>query len=306
MATVNAIKAFGGQVFGNRVVGGAVIPGKIFARASGATARFSIGVAALADGVSYIDGVQSLRRRPMDTIVRALKRLGIKVSNNNLPMKIEGNHKLLVGKRVKIDGSKTSQAISALLIVAAKVGMEITVTNPVSKPYIFMTLKVLDSFGVDYEQEGLKFTVSPGIKPSKYSIPGDYSSASFFLAAGALYGKVRVKNLDPHDVQADKAVLDILARFGAKVRIGENWAEAEKGELKGQNLDLTDAPDLFPVLSVVAAYAHGKSSLRAPQLRWKESDRIRAVAENLAKMGIRVKELPDGLIIEGGKPRGLL
>ncbi|ALV62718.1 5-Enolpyruvylshikimate-3-phosphate synthase [Thermococcus sp. 2319x1] len=302
LATVSAIRAFGAEVNGKTVSPPEEpSPGFVYARESGTTARFSTALAGGINGRTLIDGARRLRERPMDGLVKALKDLGAGISSSHLPLAVKGPVK---SGKVSVDASKSSQFVSGLLLLGAKVGLKVEAMNPVSRPYIEMTLRTMEAFGVEFEREGFSFEVYPGVRRAKYRVPGDYSTASFFLGAGALYGKVRINNLLRDDVQADIAFLDALEEFGAKVRRGSDYVEVERGELKAITLDCSDFPDSFPILAVIAAYAEGKSVIRAKQLRFKESDRVRAMAVNLSRMGIKVRELGDGLEIEGGRPKG--
>ncbi|ACS34095.1 3-phosphoshikimate 1-carboxyvinyltransferase [Thermococcus gammatolerans] len=302
-ATLNAIRAFGAEADWNRVVPPEELrKAEINARESGTTARISVAVASLARGRSVIDGQGRLRERPFAPLVRALRSLGVTVRGEKLPIEVFGG---MPGGRVSVDASLSSQFVTALLILASKVGMRVEFEKAVSKPYIEMTLRTMEAFGVTFERNG-GVRVFPGVKGTKFHVPGDYSSASFFLVAGALYGRVRVENLDPGDVQADMAIVEILGEIGANVKVGGDYVEVSRGELRGFEINCSDFPDLFPILSVLAAYAEGRSVIRGRQLRYKESDRVRAMAVNLARAGIKVRELEDGLEIHGGRPRGVV
>ncbi|AHF79882.1 3-phosphoshikimate 1-carboxyvinyltransferase [Thermococcus paralvinellae] len=304
LATLNAVRAFGAKADWNFVESsGEVKPAKINAFESGTTARLAIGISALADGESVIDGKESLRKRPMEPLLKALSDLGVKTKSNGfLPVRVFGGK--IREDYVRVDGSISSQFITALLFLGAKVGLSVEVLNPVSKPYLEITLRTLKWANVKVERDDGIFHVYQGIKAEHFSIPGDYSSASFFLVAGAIFGKVRVEGLDKDDVQADKVIVELLREFGANVKVGKDYVEVERGELVGQEVDCRDFPDLFPVLAVLGAYSEGRTVLRAKHLRYKESDRIRAMALNLAKMGAKVKELDDGLIISKSELRG--
>ena len=302
-ATLNAIRAFGAEADWNRVVPPEELrKAEINARESGTTARISVAVASLARGRSVVDGEGRLRERPFVPLVRALRSLGAKVRGEKLPIEVFGG---MPGGRVSVDASLSSQFVTALLILASKVGMRVEFEKAVSKPYIEMTLRTMEAFGVTFERDG-GVRVFPGVKGTKFHVPGDYSSASFFLVAGALYGRMRVENLDPGDVQADMAIVEILREIGANVKVGRDYVEVSRGELRGFEIDCSDFPDLFPILSVLAAYAEGRSVIRCRQLRYKESDRVRAMAVNLVRAGVRVRELEDGLEIQGGRPRGVV
>ncbi|NJE47465.1 3-phosphoshikimate 1-carboxyvinyltransferase [Thermococcus sp. GR7] len=303
LATLNAIRAFGASVEGESIIPPEWPKGAfIDAHESGTTARIALAVASIGGGESTVNGGRRLRERPFGELVRALRKAGAEIEGERLPLRVIGRN--LRRRDVEVDASTSSQFATALLIIGAKVGMEVLIKRSVSRPYIEVTARTLKAFGADFRREGFDFYIEPGITGTSFTVPGDYSSASFFLAAGALYGRVKIRNLDPKDVQADRAIIDALREFGAEVKVGRNYVEAEKGELRGVEIDCSDFPDLFPVLAVVASYAEGRSVLRARQLRFKESDRVRAMAVNLSRMGIRVRELPDGLEIEGGRPKG--
>jgi len=302
-ATLNAIRAFGSEADWNRVVPPEELrKAEINARESGTTARISVAVASLARGRSVVNGERRLRERPFAPLVRALRSLGVKVRGEKLPIEVFGGRP---GGKVSVDASLSSQFVTALLILASKVGMRVEFEKAVSKPYIEMTLRTMEAFGVTFERDG-GVRVFPGVKGTKFHVPGDYSSASFSLVAGALYGRVRVENLDPGDVQADRAIVEILREVGANVKVGGDYVEVSRGELRGFEVDCSDFPDLFPILSVLAAYAEGKSVIRGRQLRYKESDRVRAMAVNLVRAGVKVRELDDGLEIHGGRPKGIV
>lgn len=306
LATLNAIRKFGSEAEWNLVESsGKVKPAEINALESGTTARLSIGISALANGESVIDGEGSLRRRPMGPLLKALNDLGIKTktkSSGFLPVRVFGGE--IKRDYVRVDGGISSQFITALLLLGARIGLSIEVLNPVSKPYIEVTLRTLKRANVKVRRDGGVFHVIQGIKARHFSVPGDYSSASFFLVAGAIFGKIRVEGLDRNDVQPDKAILDLLRDFGAKVKVARGYVEVERDELVGQEVDCRDFPDLFPILAVLGAYSEGRTVLRAKHLRYKESDRVRAMALNLTKMGAKLKELDDGLMISKSELRG--
>lgn len=308
LATIDAIRAFGADLIEEVVYPPEELrPNYIFARDSGTTARISIIVSSLAKGVSVIDGREQLRRRPMEDGVSSLRMIGVEAIGKRLPVKVFGRGRISA-KEVSIVAEKSSQFATGFLILAAKIGLKVEIVKPVSKPYIEMTLKTMEEFGVKYdkaqENERLVIFVDPGVKGTKFKVPGDYSSAANFLVAGALYGKIRVRNLMRDDVQADKEILNILREYGAKVKVKDEYVEVESNERNPLNVDCSNFPDLFPLLAVLAAYAEGKSVIRGRQLRIKESDRIHAMAVNLSRAGIRVRELSDGLEIWGGQPKG--
>ena len=183
--------------------------------------------------------------------------------------------------------------------------------NLASRPYVGMTVEVMRRFGVFVEMgEGNHYLVKSGqrYQGCPYAVEGDASSASyFFLAAALCRGTVRVLNLDPGTLQGDGRFLGVLEKLGCRVSSGESWVEVTGKELSGGELsfDMGDMPDMVPTLAVLSAARRGRTVIRnAAHLRIKESNRLEAMARELARTGIRAEETEDGLIITGGNPRG--
>jgi len=179
----------------------------------------------------------------------------------------------------------------------------------VSKPYVDMTRNVMAAFGVKVRSDGYhSFFVWAGQRylPQQYQIEGDASNASYFFSAAAIIkGRVRVENFCRASVQGDAGFLDILEKMGCDVTWGDGWAEVQGKKLHGVEVDMNSMPDLVPTLAVTAAFARGKTVMKnIGHLRLKESDRIRALAGELIKIGICVEEGKDWLKIEGGAPHG--
>jgi 3-phosphoshikimate 1-carboxyvinyltransferase len=167
----------------------------------------------------------------------------------------------------------------------------------------------MSAFGVEVQGEGYhSFFVRSGQRylPQVYRIEGDASHASYFFSAAAIIrGKVRVENFYSTSIQGDTGFLNILEKMGCNIIRGDSWAEVQGGELRGIEIDMNEMPDLVPTLAVTAAFAHGKTIIQnIGHLRLKESDRIRALASDLVKMGIRVEEGRDWLKVEGGEAHG--
>jgi 3-phosphoshikimate 1-carboxyvinyltransferase len=310
-ATLQAVRGFGANAGWDFVESdGRVKPANINVKESGTTARIVIALSALGNGESVIDGDEGIRKRPMKPLLDVLKEMGVAVTSHNgrLPVRVRGFKdvdKELKKKHLQIPGNISSQFVTALLFLGAKLGLEIEIVGElVSKPYVDITLRCLSQAGVRYDIKDNVISVKKGIKTSSFSIPGDYSSAAFFLTAGAIFGKIRVLGLDMNDVQGDMVIVKLLERFGARVVQLRNYIEVEKRELNGIEVDCSDFPDLFPILAVLGAYSKGETLLRAPQLRYKESDRIRSMALNLGKMGASIKEFDEGIQIQGGKLKG--
>ncbi|MCD6370782.1 MAG: 3-phosphoshikimate 1-carboxyvinyltransferase [Thermoplasmata archaeon] len=300
-ATIEVLRMLGAKISWGGIEYVNPHPGRLSARKSGATARFSLGVSSQILGTTLVNGSSQLRRRPMGALLNALRELGVEIrdSQGYLPVIVKG--KKIKKNSVKIDASISSQFVSSLLFLGAKKGeFVIEVKNLVSKGYVDMTIEVLKEAGAKISMEEDRIYVEQGPKGGKFHIPGDYSSASFFLVAGAIFGKVKVENLRK-DFQPDARIVDILEAFGAKVRRDSSFVEVMQGDLHGGEVDCRNHPDLFPILAVLGAYSKGTTVLKAPHLRYKESDRIRSMVIELRKMGADIKELRDGVLIQGGR-----
>lgn len=281
---------------------------------SGTSMRFLTALAALKKGATLLDGNERMRKRPIGALLKGLKELGVRAysqeGNDCPPVVVESEG--LKGGTARIRGEESSQFLSGLLMVApyAQKDVNIEVTGPLaSRPYIDITLDVMSAFGVKIPSEGYSsFLVKAGQRylPKKFQIEGDASNASYFFSAAAVCrGKVKVNNLNPATLQGDIKFLDILERMGCRVNRGSDWIEVFGGELHGTEIDMNEMPDLVPTLAVAAAFARGKTMIQnVGHLRFKESDRIHALATELSKMSIRVNEKEEGLEIEGGKPHG--
>jgi 3-phosphoshikimate 1-carboxyvinyltransferase len=281
---------------------------------SGTSMRFLTALAALKKGVTLLDGNERMRKRPIGELLRGLRELGVQAysqkGNDCPPVVVESEG--LKGGTATIKGEESSQFLSGLLMVApyAQKDVHIKVTGSLaSRPYIDITLDVMSAFGVKIPSRGdASFLVKAGQRylPREFRIEGDASNASYFFSAAAVCrGRVKVNHLNPTSVQGDMGFLDILERAGCRVNRGRDWIEVLGGELRGVEIDMNEMPDLVPTLAVTATFARGKTVIQnIRHLRFKESDRIHALAKELSKMGIRVNEREDGLDIEGGKPHG--
>ena len=281
---------------------------------SGTSMRFLTALSALKNGQTLLDGSERMRKRPIGDLLDGLQMLGAraysKEGNGYPPVVVESRG--LEGGTVRIKGEKSSQFLSALLMVAPysqkDVCLEVT-GHLASEPYVDITLDIMSTFGVEIQNESYhSFLVRAGQSylPQKYRIEGDASNASYFFSAAAVSrGRLRVENFNPGSVQGDKGFLDILKKMGCEVILRENGVEVQGKELQGIEIDMNGMPDLVPTLAVTAAFARGKTVIKnIGHLHFKESDRIRALAVELSKMGIRVEEGEDWLRIEGGKPHG--
>ncbi|RLE72168.1 MAG: 3-phosphoshikimate 1-carboxyvinyltransferase [Thermoprotei archaeon] len=304
LASIDAVRVFGGQVSLPSVRGVERIPrriGVVNCRRSASTLRFSMGVAALKRGATVFIGPFSLLRRPIKPLEKALKELGVKVYSRSgyPPVCVVGPVKR---KKVRVDGSLSSQYVSSLLLISPLADLEIEVENLTSKPYVDATLYAMEAFGVRVMREGYRWfkPLDSEYRPAHFKIPGDYSSASFMLVAGAIAGRVRVYGLDHKAPQADQKIVDVLEMCGARVYVSSSWVEVATSSLDSFEYDVSDCPDLAPILAVLAAYTSGTCRLDSvSRLRYKESDRLRAIVSNLRALGIEAEAERGSLIVKG-------
>jgi 3-phosphoshikimate 1-carboxyvinyltransferase len=280
---------------------------------SGTTLRVAMGSAALVGPgqTTTFTGDEQIQARPIGPLMDSLGHLGAKCTslknNGKAPVEVTGK---LVGGKTSI-AAFTSQYLSSLLLCTpfATKDTEIDVTLLNEPGYVQMTLDWLDKQQIKYENQELrKFKIKgdQSYKPFDEVIPADFSSATFFLCAAALFGdQVTLQGLDFSDSQPDKAVVDYLKAMGAAISIERNSITVKVSSLKGIEIDMNKTPDALPALAVTAAFAEGTTKLlNVPQARSKETDRIKCMAEELKKMNVYTEELPDGLIIRGGcEPR---
>jgi 3-phosphoshikimate 1-carboxyvinyltransferase len=278
---------------------------------SAATLRFLTAICAAIPGECRLTVGASLAKRPIKPLIEALRQLGVDCASvwDFPPVTVRGG--VVNGGIVVMPGNISSQFISAMLLLAplTRKGLTINLTTPLaSKPYVLMTLDCLKQFGISvaHNDDLSQFKVLPqAYQPTRYAVEGDWSSASYLLALGAIAGDVEVGNLNTGSLQADRALLDILRDMGAKIEISENSVRVRQSKLKGVRADLTDCIDLLPTVAVLAALADGQCELSGiARARLKESDRVSAVSEGLRGMGVAVTLGSDSLIVTGGKPRG--
>jgi 3-phosphoshikimate 1-carboxyvinyltransferase len=326
LATVQACEKFGALIEKkgeNLIINGfdgkPKVPDDVIDAAnSGTTLRLMTAVAALTDGITVFTGDSSLRTRPNGPLLEALNGLGAKAcstrGNERAPIIVRGG---LVGSKVEINGSISSQFISALLIACPLKESNTTLSiigKLKSKPYVDVTLEMLELAGVKIQTDnrnGTEFVI-PGKQKydfKDYTIPGDFSSASYLLAAAAMTGgsEVTVKNLFPSK-QGDKLIIETLEQMGADIKWDKQAGTVNvKGgrKLKAITFDAGATPDLVPTVAVLAAFAEGTSRIEnAEHVRYKETDRLRALATELPKLGVSLIEEKDSLTITGGKLHG--
>lgn len=283
---------------------------------SGTTLRIMTSVSALAPNYTVLTGDSSLRTRPMQDLLDALKNLGVTAfssrGNGKPPICIKGGFK---GGKTSIKGDVSSQFISSLLIASpyAQNSVDVGVMGDfISKPYVDMTTDIMKKFGVsvDYNRESVSFHIDPQTyKGRDYTVEGDYSSVSYIIgAAAALNGEVTVKNIFKDSKQGDKQILDIVRDMGAEVKVKKDEVNITgHGELHGTQVNLENAPDLLPTVAALGAISKGVTDIgNVEHARFKETDRIHTCALELSKLGVNVKEKKDGLTIEGGAKGGIV
>ncbi len=285
---------------------------------SGTAMRIAIALASLTNGELIIRGDPSLQNRPTKSLLDALRSLGADVQGKKkelpngeideyAPITVSG-HDNLHGGSVEVSCKESSQYLTSLLLISnfAKNDVEIKVKDSiVSKPYVRMTLEVLREFGIkiDVSEDLLTYKIKSRQqydKPPEYDIHGDYSQAAFPLAAACLVkSNIRVKGLNHDDQQGDKIIVDLLRQMGATIeKDGNDLVVKGPFDLHGIEVDLIDAPDLFPVLSVLGLYAKGKMRLHnMPQIRSKETDRIAVIERELTKYGVKVESKSDEMTV---------
>jgi len=276
---------------------------------SGTTTRLFAGAASLVGGLAVLTGDESLRSRPNYPLLSSLRELGATArstrENGQAPL-VVGN--ALEGGETSIDGSVSSQFISSLLFATPLTGEGATVHikgTLKSRPYVDITLEALEKMGVRVDETDEGFDVSGGQKydAGEFRVPGDFSSASYPLAAGAVAGESSVGNLYP-SAQGDSLVLDILGEMGASVEWDRDEGIARVSgtadELEGVKFSAADNPDLTPTVATLGAAANGETRIvDAEHVRYKETDRLEAMATELGKMGASIVEEKDRLVIDG-------
>ncbi len=292
---------------------------------SGTTLRLLMAVSALCDGTTVLTGDDSIRTRPNTPLIDVLNQLGASVistrDNGMAPIEVKGP---MTGGEAVMDGSISSQFFSALLMACplcrtrtvVKVDGELK-----SRPYVEITIEMLGSAGIEIElleddKGHLSFIIPPNqsyelTEYTVYTVPGDFSSASYLLAAGALIGGgavggIAVGGLYPNK-QGDAAIIPILQDMGANLEWDQEQGEVRvnKSQLTGVTVDVGMTPDLVPTLAVLGALSQGEMVIEnAGHVRFKETDRLHAMTVELTKMGVDIKEEPDRLVIRGGGLHG--
>ncbi|WP_135662161.1 3-phosphoshikimate 1-carboxyvinyltransferase [Halorhabdus rudnickae] len=319
-ATMAAVEAYGGTVDRHGATltirgfdGRPDVPGDVIDCAnSGTTMRLVTATAALADGVTVLTGDDSLRSRPQGALLDAIEQLDGRAEstrgNGQAPLVVKGP---IDGGSVSIPGDVSSQYITALLMAGAMTDDGVTIdleTELKSAPYVDITVEVLDAFGVEAESTADGFEVPGGqtYDPAggEYAVPGDFSSMSYLLAAGALAAPDELTVTSAHpSAQGDSAIVDVLERMGADIDWDRDAGEitVRQSTLSGVEVSVADTPDLLPTIAVLGAVADGDTRIvDCEHVRYKETDRVSAMAEELGAMGANLTEQQDTLTIHGG------
>lgn len=282
------------------------------AKDSGLTARFIIALSCITSGTQVISGSKGLSKRPVKDLVSALTSLGAEIKylqkEGHLPVRISSSN--FSSDTVNLSGEISSQYLSALLLVAPCLNNGLTINivdDLISKPYVDMTIDIMQHFGVSVKNyKYKKFEISPQKYQAKnYTVEGDYSSAGYFFALAALNkSEITVKNLNVKSKQADYNLLNILEKMGAKVIKNDNSITVTGKELKPVNINMENCPDQAMTIAALAAFCEGESKISGiKSLRVKETERIKALENELSKMQIQTSSTDDSLTIHGGKPQ---
>lgn len=275
---------------------------------SGLSIRMFTPIAALSREELTINGSGSLLKRPMHFFDEVMPKLSVGTKSNEgfLPLQIKGP---LQAANITIDGSLSSQFLTGLLMAFAATNpkdISITVVDLKSKPYIDLTLEVLEAFGVsiiNHNYQRFEFSEKGFSKQGneiQYTVEGDWSGAAFLLVAGAIAGGITVKGLNVFSTQADKKILQALSDAGAGLSIQEHQIEVRPLPLKAFHFDATDCPDLFPPLVALGAYCEGTTVIEGVgRLQHKESNRAMSLQSEFAKLGVSVQLQDDLMIVKG-------
>jgi 3-phosphoshikimate 1-carboxyvinyltransferase len=287
-------------------------PAELWVGNAGTAARFITALLALGRGPYSVDGVPAMRQRPMAGLLDLLERQGARVrwlgETGHVPFALMGAG-ALEGGEIELEASRTSQQASAILLVAPHARRDVTLrlTGAVVSPsYVEMTLRMMEDWGVQARRESpTAFTVPAGqrYRARTYGVEPDASSASYFFAAAAVTGgRVRVRGLSRRSLQGDVRFVDVLEAMGCTVERADDFIEVQGPErLRAIDVDMNDISDTAPTLAGIAPFADGAVTIRnVEHMRWKETDRVRAVTTELRRMGVAVDEHRDGLTVHPG------
>ncbi len=281
---------------------------------SGTSMRLLTAVASLGQGIYTLTGTDRMGERPIQDLLDGLCQIGVNASavNNNgcPPVKIEGRE--IEGGSIDLKCGISSQFLSALLLIApyTKNGVEINVVEgPVSRPYIDITLEVMEDFGIKVMRNGYDFFKVLGgqtYQKGSYAVEPDCSQAGYFWAAAAITGaQIKVNGITRKSHQGDLRFTQVLEAMGCKIFDKKDGITVAGGPLSGVTVDMADMPDMVPTLALVAAFAKGTTVIEnVAHLKAKESDRLGSVVKELYKIGIEASCSDTGMIVKGGQPYG--
>ena len=316
-ATANCLRALGAEIIadGNiyNVRGIKEVPENTLLDCgeSGSTLRFMLPLAAAVGKNVLLTGSGRLPERPLSPLMEEMEQKGCCFSERKLPLTVSNG---LKSGKYTLPGNVSSQYITGLLLALPLLegDSEIILTSKLeSAGYVDMTIRTLSLFGIEiktmpngggYRVKGNQKFTSPG----KITVEGDWSNASFWLAAGAASDGVTMSGLDIDSAQGDKEIIKLLCQFGAKTDVDGDNISVSRGDMSGITVDVSAIPDAVPILAVIACSANGETKItNAARLRIKESDRLKSVTAMITALGGEITELADGLIIKGcGKLSG--
>ena len=319
---VEALKGFGIQVqeeAGDLIVSGKggqlMVPTKdIFVGNAGTTMRFLTTFSALAKGKVRLDGDERMQERPIADLLDCLMQMGVKATtayNNDCPpLEIEGEG--VPGGKVKLAGDKSSQYLTSLLLSAPYFQNKTNVIiegDLTSKSYVDITLDIMKTFGVNVENDSYKkFSIQANqvYESQTYQVEGDWSSASYFLGAAAVTGgEITISGVETASVQGDAQFPDVLEKMGCNVKKSTHSLQLKGNPLKGITINMNNMPDTVQTLAVIALFAQGETLIEdIGNLKIKETNRIKALANELGKLGAQVEAGEDFLLIKPGKYQG--
>lgn len=315
---LDAIRKIGFEVTGSFATGVTIGPRvsmsagdvEIFVGNAGTAMRFLTGFLAFTPGRFILTGNRRMNERPIGDLVDPLRAIGGEVEYLGQPgfppLQIRGK-RMRGGFEVTVDGSLSSQFVSALMLAGATLpgGIQLHVLSLSSRPYLEITRDILEQFGANVEQaapDRYRIT-APRLQRREYRVEGDYSSASYWMAAAAITaGQVTISGLEPQSAQGDRRFLELLGEAGCNYRWDQNVLHVEGGaSLRGGSFDCNEMPDVVPTLAAIAPFFSSPVEIvNVANLRLKESDRIAALAQELGKLGAQATEKEAGLLIQPG------
>ncbi len=279
---------------------------------AGTTLRFLLSVAARASGTTVFEGTERMAQRPIQPLLDALAGLGVRIEFQQAHSRYVVHGGIVRGGRTKVAGDLSSQFVSSLLLASPGMENGLLLEVPgvrISAPYVTMTIRVMQAFGAGVRVDQGRFEIPAGTRyhPAEYTVEADASSATYPFAAAAICGgSVSVADLAEDSMQSDVGFLDVLERMGCTVnREGRHVTVTRSGALCGIDVDMNEMPDAVPALVAAALFAETPTRIRnVAHLRFKESDRLGTLAEELTGLGADVSVVEDGLEIRPARLHG--